>query len=94
MDLPLKSISIKIVGLVQGVGYRANLLKQAQRLNLAGTVQNQPDGTVYAEVEGPAVDIEKLVAWCHKGPRFAKVSEVIINDIPKRGFTEFQILNW
>jgi acylphosphatase len=94
MNLPFKSISIKIVGLVQGVGFRANLYKEAKRLNLMGTVQNQPDGTVYAEVEGAIVDIEKLVAWCHKGPRFAKVSEVIINDIPKRGFTEFQILNW
>jgi acylphosphatase len=94
MDLPFKSISIKIVGLVQGVGFRANLQKEALRLKLVGTVQNQPDGTVYAEVEGPHPELEKLVAWCHKGPRFAKVSGVIVNDLPKRGFTEFQVLNW
>lgn len=94
METPFKSISIKIVGLVQGVGFRASLEREAKGLKLFGTVKNEPDGSVYAEVEGPSSNIEKLVTWCHKGPRFAKVNVVEVKDIPQRGFTEFQILRW
>ena len=94
METPLKSISIKIIGSVQGVGFRASLQREAQELNLLGTVQNEADGSVYAEIEGSPTEVEKLVSWCHKGPRFAKVSEVIIQEIPTRGFTEFRILRW
>jgi acylphosphatase len=94
METPFKSVSIKIIGLVQGVGFRAGLERAAKELKLVGTVRNEVDGSVYAEVEGPMSNIEKLVAWCHKGPRFAKVTEVKVQDVPRRDFTEFQILRW
>jgi acylphosphatase len=91
MSLPLKSVSIKIIGLVQGVGYRASTLKRATQLNLKGFVRNEADGSVYIEAEGLAIGIQELITWCHQGPKFAKVSEVIVNEVPQKSFTDFEV---
>lgn len=84
------SISLTISGRVQGVGYRYFVLKRAIELGLNGYVQNLPNGSVYAEVEGNADAINQLVERCRKGPAFAQVHDVVVSKIsPKKhiGFT-------
>ena len=63
-------------GRVQGVGYRYSACAEAQRLGLSGWVCNRSDGQVELEAEGPPEMVEALVAWCHRGPVFARVSRV------------------
>ncbi|CAD6871827.1 acylphosphatase [Methylomonas fluvii] len=72
-------LHIIVKGRVQGVYFRAYTQKQAVKLNVKGFVRNLADGSVEIVANGHAEDVQKLVAWCHKGPMLAKVSEVIVN---------------
>lgn len=67
---------LRIRGVVQGVGYRAGLARQAQRLGLSGWVRNRLDGSVEALVAGDAAALEQILDWARQGPPAARVSEV------------------
>ncbi len=67
---------IRIQGRVQGVGYRANTKRMANKLNLRGWVRNLRNGDVELLVEGPEVEVDRLIVWCHRGPTSAYVSKV------------------
>jgi acylphosphatase len=88
-----KNLTLKIYGEVQGVGYRNEAYWVARKLHVAGFVMNEPDGTVYIEVEGESEDLDKFVAWCRKGPVTAKVDNVEISELSAHGkFTGFRIV--
>lgn len=67
---------LKIYGQVQGVFFRAETVRQAGSLGLVGWVRNAPDGTVEVVAEGEKEALERLYAWCQKGPSFARVERV------------------
>ena len=67
---------LRIRGLVQGVGYRNALLREATRLGLSGWVRNRSDGSVEALAAGPAPALDELIAWARRGPPAARVGEV------------------
>jgi acylphosphatase len=67
---------LRIRGLVQGVGFRYWLQREAQRLGIAGWVRNRRDGSVEAVVSGPAVAVTAIVAMSHRGPPSARVDDV------------------
>lgn len=48
-------------GNVQGVGFRYTVQAIASRLDVAGFVQNLPDGRVYLVAEGEASELASLV---------------------------------
>ena len=84
-----------IEGLVQGVGYRAAMKMEAQRLGLTGWVRNRADGGVEAVVQGPAEPLERLIVWARRGPPAARVSAVRIAEAqagPERRFVRFEQL--
>lgn len=72
---------LRIVGLVQGVGYRASFEAQARALKLAGWVRNRRDGSVEAVVDGSPDAVEQITAWSRRGPAAARVTEVVVSDI-------------
>ncbi|HYD59724.1 MAG TPA: acylphosphatase [Noviherbaspirillum sp.] len=72
---------LRIVGLVQGVGYRASFEAQAHALKLTGWVRNRRDGSVEAVVDGTPDAVEKIIAWSRRGPSTARVTEVVVSDI-------------
>ena len=63
-------------GRVQGVWFRGTTRKEARKLGLTGWVRNRWDGTVEAVFEGSAVNVRRMVSWCHRGPRMARVESV------------------
>ena len=65
-----------IQGRVQGVGFRANARRMANRLNLRGWVRNMRNGDVEILVEGPEFEVDRLIAWSQRGPTSAYVSKV------------------
>jgi acylphosphatase len=78
----LKAVIIQVFGRVQGVGFRFYTEQKAKELNIAGFVQNKGDGSVYIEAEGNADDLDAFVDWCKTGPRWAKVRDCIVSEMP------------
>jgi acylphosphatase len=76
-------VRARVVGLVQGVSFRANAQANATSLNLSGWARNEPDGTVTLEIEGPKNKVEALVDWCRQGPPGARVDNVVILTITR-----------
>lgn len=64
---------IIVTGLVQGVGFRYFVLRQAKEFNLFGYTRNQYDGTVLTIVEGEKYLIEELYKKLKIGPMHADV---------------------
>jgi len=63
-------------GLVQGVGYRAWMLRQAEKLGVDGWVRNRADGSIEALVSGDTAAVEELLRLCRRGPRLAEVLSI------------------
>jgi acylphosphatase len=78
---------VLVHGSVQGVGFRASVLRAAAARGVGGWVRNRPDGTVEAVFEGEPDAVEALVDFCRRGPRSASVSRVDVTDEPPEGLT-------
>jgi acylphosphatase len=57
-----------VTGRVQGVGFRAFLVREATALGLAGWARNRLDGSVEALVAGPGTAVAALIAAARRGP--------------------------
>ena len=64
---------ITVNGLVQGVGFRYHILRQAQNLDLKGFVKNLFTGEVYILAEGERSMIEEIIKLTKTGPSHAHV---------------------
>jgi acylphosphatase len=84
-------LNLHITGKVQGVFYRDTTKRKAHEFGVHGFVRNQPDGSVYAEVEGTQEALDTLVAWCHEGPDMAAVAGVVVTKGDVVGFEGFEI---
>ena len=84
--------TIRVFGRVQGVFFRASARDQARRLGLAGVARNEPDGSVFVEVEGDEQALAEFVAWCHHGPPDARVERVEVTAGEPRGHAGFTVL--
>ena len=81
-----------ITGRVQGVAFRADTRWAAQRMGVFGWVRNRRDGSVEAVIEGEKERVEKMLAWCRRGPALAQVDDVKLQWEPFTGeFTQFTI---
>ena len=81
--------SMRIHGKVQNVGFRYYTVKTAHQFGIKGFVKNDPDGTVYIEAEGDEADLEVFTEWCRRGPQWARVDRMEIQQIPVKGYSEF-----
>lgn len=87
-----KKIKFTVYGLVQGVGFRYFVARNASSLGLRGFVRNEYDGSVTGVAVGPATGIEKLKQLLQVGPSRANVDKVLYDDyIGDENFTHFEI---
>jgi acylphosphatase len=63
-------------GDVQGVGFRFAVRRIARDLGLTGFAENQADGSVLVEAEGPPEGLEMLESFLRSGPRLAIVTSL------------------
>lgn len=84
-------LRLLISGRVQGVAYRYCMADRCRQLGLAGWVRNLANGSVEAEIEGDPRAAKSAVAWARQGPPAARVAEVITDERPVRGETDFEI---
>ena len=75
-----------IRGRVQGVGYRYFARDAAERYGVRGYAKNLPAGDVEVHAEaGDEVALQMFKRELERGPRMARVSEVIEIDLPASG---------
>jgi len=60
-------------GLVQGVFFRANTQRCAEKLGLTGWVRNTADGRVEAVFEGEEEAVRQAIDWCATRQPYAQV---------------------
>lgn len=85
----MKSVRVLVSGRVQGVMYRDSCRQEAERLGVAGSARNEPDGSVVVEAEGEEEAVDALVEWCRTGPPAARVTDVEVSprdEVGARGF--------
>ncbi len=71
-----RGVRLVIVGVVQGVGFRHFIWRQATQLGLDGQVRNRPDGSVEVIAFGEPGQIDRLIELARHGPSAACVSDV------------------
>ena len=76
---------IVISGMVQGVGYRYFVCKNARKMELTGWVKNLMSGEVEIEVEGPKGFVEAFIQDLWTGNAWATVRNVEVNWEEYRG---------
>jgi len=70
---------IIVGGIVQGVGFRWFVEREAKTLRLNGSVRNLYSGEVEVEVEGERGLVEELIKKLKVGSRMSKVVDLKIN---------------
>lgn len=81
----MRRVRFRVVGRVQGVGFRATADAEARRLGVVGFVENAPDGAVEGEAEGDDAQLASFVAWLRGGPPWSRVDRVDIDDLQPTG---------
>lgn len=77
--MALRTVHLRIEGLVQGVSYR-------------GWVRNLPNGDVEALAAGPTNAVVQFVTWCKRGPEEARVSNVTMTETAlEPGLSGFEV---
>ena len=90
-----KWLKIRVEGRVQDVFFRDSARQQAALLGVDGFVCNAADGSVYIEAQGKAEQIKRFLQWCHRGPRWARVARVSVEEAEiseeATGYSGFEI---
>lgn len=88
-----QSVTCRVHGRVQGVGFRFSVWQYATREHLTGYVRNLNDGTVEVAARGDTPQITALIHWLRAGgPQFARVDDVFVNTpVPEPEWGDFSI---
>jgi acylphosphatase len=81
---------VRVMGMVQGVGFRYFVRNTAVSLGLDGFVRNRSDGSVEVVAEGEQGLVKALIGQLRVGPRYASVEGIDIKwEEPKKDFSGF-----
>ncbi|MEM4868440.1 MAG: Sua5/YciO/YrdC/YwlC family protein, partial [Ignisphaera sp.] len=88
----VRAIKIKVVGIVQGVGFRPFVYRLANELKLKGYVVNLGGSEVEIHLEGSSSDIEEFIDRLYREkPPHAKIVNMYIEEVVPQGYREFVI---
>jgi len=87
----VKTVEIRIVGRVQGIGMRNCVRHIAGKLNIRGEVANLPDGTVRILATADPIILDKFVSMIYGCPR-ALIRDIGILEVPHTTFHEFSVI--
>lgn len=71
-----KRLTLKIQGLVQGVGYRYTSRNEAKKRGFTGYVSNFGNDAVELVVEGEEKNLKNFIEWCYNGVGTAMVQKI------------------
>lgn len=70
----------RVMGRVQGVGFRYFVWREAESLGLAGWVRNMADGSVESLAAGPPQTLDRFKQLLEEGPHSSRVTSVLVAD--------------
>lgn len=90
----MKTVTMKVTGLVQGIGFRWTTQMIAQDLGITGTVKNNPDGSVSIVAQGEELPLEHFIKKIKASPSVAgHVDHVDLNTVSDaEKFTRFSVV--
>jgi acylphosphatase len=71
-----RAVRIFVTGRVQGVGFRAYLIREGIALGLVGWARNRADGSVEALAAGPEPAVAAFVEAARRGPSASNVQNL------------------
>jgi len=88
----MRRVHVYVSGMVQGVFFRHHTSEQAMELGVTGWVRNLPDGRVEAMFEGEDAAVDRMIAFCRKGPPSAHIANVELREEKWIGeFKDFRV---
>jgi acylphosphatase len=83
---------IRIMGRVQGVGFRWFTERAAERLGVRGHVRNLRDGSVEVLAQATSEALAAFRAELSDGPRAARVDDIQVTEVPVDfGLARFEV---
>ena len=80
-----------VSGRVQGVFFRGSTQDEARAQGVDGWVRNRWDGTVEAVFEGPPAAVDAMLEFCRRGPRWARVDALEVQEEAPESLRGFEI---
>jgi len=77
----MKTVKVKVIGRVQGVGFRYFTYMNALNLNIKGYVRNSFDGSVEIIATGDNEKLDLFLGTVKKGPSLSRVDEMRIEKV-------------
>ena len=87
----MKHLTIRVEGIVQGVGFRWAVRSQAALMGISGFVRNEDDGSVLIEAEAMEDAMQLFLAWCEQGSVSSRIDRVIAEPGKLKGYSGFEI---
>lgn len=85
---------IRVHGQVQGVGFRYRASHAASAAGVTGWVRNDPDGTVFMEIQGTQAQIDQVFAMVGRGT-YVYIERMDVKTIPlEENEYGFRIRGW
>ena len=84
----MKHYNIKVTGHVQNVSFRACTHDKALKLGIFGFVRNEPDGSVYIEVEGECEAVNSFLVDIREGYGGLKI---VKTESQQKGYKSFEV---
>ena len=79
--MPKSTVKAIVSGLVQGVGFRYYIYREAKKLGVNGYARNLPSGQVEIMASGEKGMVDELIKAARIGPSFASVSGVAVEEV-------------
>jgi acylphosphatase len=90
--MAIKTVRAIISGRVQGVCFRMETERAAEKYGVNGWARNRRDGSVEAMFQGDSRAVDEMLKWCNHGPPMAIVANVqVIEESFQEGLTGFMI---
>lgn len=89
--MPKRCLRCTISGKVQGVFFRANTQKEANKLGITGWVRNLPTGEVETLICGEEEVLVAMQDWLKRGPVLAQVERVEVTETREESWDEFEV---
>ncbi|MDW7650651.1 MAG: carbamoyltransferase HypF [Bacillota bacterium] len=89
-NLPIRR-RVSVTGVVQGVGFRPYIYREAKKRSLSGWVLNNREGVVM-EIEGPAAAVDEFLSEVQNCPlRLARIDAILCTEVEAEGSAVFMI---